>query len=125
MGNAQFNSTFTAKNYSNITNSTGGIIATTLPPFRPPQSREDIDKQLEAIACVGTLTFAINLTMVIFTSIRLKEVPYMCIQNFMVIDIINAAVTSGPWAVGVLFDFTGEIVMMMTIITIRKVVLEI
>ena len=40
----------------------------------------------------------------------------MFIQNFMVIDIINAALTSGPWAVGVLFDFSGEVVMMMTMI---------
>ena len=116
MGNAQFNSTFTAKNYSNITNSTGGVIATTLPPFRPPQSREEINRQLEAIACVGTLTFVINLTMVIFTSIRLKAVPYMFIQNFMVIDIVNAAVTPGPWAAGVLFDFLGEVVMAMMMI---------
>lgn len=65
--------------------------------------------QLEAVACIGALTFAINLGMVIFTSVRLKAVPYMFIQNFMVIDIINAVVTSGPWAAGILVDHFGEV----------------
>ena len=111
MGNAQVNSTFTPKNHSNITNGTyGGYTPTTsLPPFRPPQSRAEVRAQLEAIACIGTLTFAVNLVMVICTSIRLKAVPYMFIRNFMVIDIATAVVTSGPWATGVLMDFLGKI----------------
>lgn len=116
MGNAQVNSTFTAKNYSNMTNSSGfgGNIPTTLPPYRPALSRDQLNQQLQAIACVESLTLVINVAMVILTSVRLKAVPYMFIQNFMVIDIINAMVTSGPWAVGVLADFAGGLMIMVT-----------
>ena len=64
--------------------------------------------QMEAIASISALTFFINLGMVIFTSVRLKAVPYMFIKNFMVIDIINALITSGPWISGVLLDFLGK-----------------
>ncbi len=106
--NIQVNSTFTARNYSNTTNGTYGYKPTEpVPPFRSPQDLEDVWDQLRALACVSSLTFAINLSMVIFTSVRLKAVPYMFIQNFMVIDIVNALVTAGPWATGVWLDFFG------------------
>lgn len=109
MGNVQVNSTFTPKNYSNITNSTGKqVFPTTLAPYRPALSREEVMAQMEAIASISALTFFINLGMVIFTSVRLKAVPYMFIKNFMVIDIINAVVTSGPWISGVFLDFLGK-----------------
>ena len=104
--NLQVNTTFTAKNYSNATNRTYGYTSTQpIPLFRPPQDVEDIWDQLRALARVSALTFAINLFMVIFTSVKLKAVPYMFIQNFMVIDIVNALVTAWPWAAGVLLDF--------------------
>ncbi|XP_020631468.1 melatonin receptor type 1A-like [Orbicella faveolata] len=106
--NLQVNTTFTAKNYSNATNRTIGYTTTQpIPLFRPPQDVEDIWDQLRALACVCSLTFAINLFMVIFTSVKLKAVPYMFIQNFMVIDIVSAMVTAGPWATGVWLDFYG------------------
>ena len=96
----------TAKNDSNATNRTYGYTPTQpIPRFRPPQDVEDVWDQLRALACVSALTFAINLFMVIFTSVKLKAVPYIFIQNFMVIDIVNALVTAGPWAAGVLLDF--------------------
>lgn len=109
MGNVQVNSTFNARNYSNTTNGTNGGFykPTTIPPFRSPQDASDVSEQLKAVASVSTLAFVINLFMVIFTSIRLKAVPYMFIQNFMVIDIVNALVTAGPWAVGAWLDFFG------------------
>ena len=110
--NLLVNTTFTAKNYSNATNRTYGYTPNTAyPTFPTPpppnQDVEDIWDQLRALAFVSALTFAINLFMVIFTSVKLKAVPYMFIHNFMVIDIVNALVTAGPWAASVFLDFYG------------------
>ena len=111
MGNAQINTTYTSRNGSeNDTTNYTSVRPTTeewIPPFRLAQSREATTAQLESMACISALTFAINLFMVSFTSLKLKAVPYMFIQNFMVVDMVNALVTSGPWAVGILLDFFG------------------
>ena len=106
--NLQINSTFTPRNFSNTTNGTRGYTPTTpVPLFRGPQELNAVWAQLQALACVSSLSFLVNLFMVIFTSVRLKAVPYMLIQNFMVIDIVSALVTAGPWAAGVWLDFYG------------------
>ena len=109
MGNdLQVNSTFTPRNESNTTNTTSGYTPTDpVPLFRQPQEASSVWAQLKALACISSLAFLLNLVFIIVTSIRLRTVPYMFIQNFMVIDIVSALVTAGPWATGVWVDSFG------------------
>ena len=59
MGNSlNVNTTFTAKNYSNVTNRTVGYTTTKpIPLNRPPQDVEDVWDQLRALACSGLRLF--------------------------------------------------------------------
>lgn len=91
---------------SNSSNSSGGAMTDT-PITQPLFSSEDIQKQVIAVACIGSLSFSINLFFVILTSIRAREVSYLFIQNFMVIDIINVPITFGLWIADLKTDSLG------------------
>lgn len=103
MGNTQVNVNATI---SNSSNSSGGTI-TDIPITQPLFTSEDIQKQVIAVACIGSLSFVSNLFMVILTSIRVREASYLFIQNFMVIDIINAPITFGLWIADLKTDSLG------------------
>ncbi|XP_074611226.1 uncharacterized protein LOC141865801 [Acropora palmata] len=93
MGNTQVNVNATI---SNSSNSSDGTI-TDIPITQPLFTSEDIQKQVIAVACIGSLSFVSNLFLMILTSIRVREASYLFVQNFMVIDIINAPITFGLW----------------------------
>lgn len=98
MGNTQVNVNATI---SNSSNSSGGTI-TDIPITQPLFTSEDIQKQVIAVACFGSLSFVSNLFMV-----RVREASYLFVQNFMVIDIINAPITFGLWIADLKTDSLG------------------
>lgn len=108
------NVTVTPRNVTNSTNNSIALIKKKpkvefIPPFRGPQTLQAIEGQIVFLIFLVVAALTINIIMTILLQKRFKSLPYIMLQNIVVVDMLTALMNGPLFLIGVILDQYGII----------------
>lgn len=107
------NVTVTRNNSTNSTNFTntgggkGGGKSPSFPPFRNRQELFAINVQVGALLFIIVAALAINIMMIILLQKKFKTLPYVMLQNIVIVDLVKPLLNGPLLFIGLMLDQYG------------------